>query len=517
MRKNWPALDKQNLMKKTFTIISQVLILAAVGFAQSNVETLDRYVESARKQWNVPGLSIVVVQDGKVVLEKGYGVRELGKSDPVTNATLFGAMSTTKAMTVACLAMLVDEGKLRWDDKVVKYLPDFRLGDPYVTNELRIRDLLTHSAGLGNADFLWAWTPTISNAEVLRRMQYANPAYSLRSSFIYQNIMYLVAGDAIERVSGMTWEQFIKERLFMPLGMMNSFPDLTLSRSYADRSSSHFEIKGKITVIPEMPADSIAPAGAVWSTADDIGKWVTFMLGDGTWKGKVLIKPATMNEIFRPQVIVPGPQFYPTIAITKPHWMTYGLGWFQQDYRGEMINFHTGSLDGRTAIIGLMRDKKLGVYVFGNLDHAEVRHALMYKIFDLLAFGDNSQDWSTEFKKLYDGIREQGTKRQETIRASRALNTKPSLPLEAYAGRYSDPFYGSLDIAVSDGKLKASFNNELSAELGHWQFDTFMGTWNKAWWSDSLFSFQLSPIAADVQSVSIDGTTLRREPKQAGR
>ena len=196
-----------------------------------------------------------------------------------------------------------------------------------------------------------------------------------------------------------------------------------------------------------MPADSIAPAGAVWSTADDIGHWVTFMLGDGTWNGKVLIKPATFNEILKPQVIVPAGQFYPTVAITKPHWMTYGLAWFQHDYRGEMINFHTGSLDGRTAIVGLMRDKKLGVYIFGNLDHAELRHALMYKVFDVFGFDDNSRDWSSEFKTLYDGLKAQGQKRRETVLAQRAQNTKPSLPLEAYAGKYSDPFYGSVDVA----------------------------------------------------------------------
>ena len=502
-------------MKKAALVWVQILFFAAALFAQANVESFDKYVEAARQQWHVPGLSIVVVKDGKVVFEKGYGVRELGKSDPVTTDTLFGSMSTTKAMTVACLAMLIDEGKVNLDDKVIKYLPDFRVADPYITNELRVRDLLTHSGGLGDADFLWSWAPTIANSEVVRRMQYAKPAYSMRSSFIYQNIMYLVAGQVIEKASGMPWERFITERLFTPLGMKNSFPNLTASRVYTNRSASHFDIKGKTEVIPESPADSIAPAGAVWSTADDIGHWVTFMLGDGTWNGKVLIKPATFNEILKPQVIVPAGQFYPTVAITKPHWMTYGLAWFQHDYRGEMINFHTGSLDGRTAIVGLMRDKKLGVYIFGNLDHAELRHALMYKVFDVFGFNDNSRDWSSEFKTLYDGLKASGQKRLETVQAQRAQNTKPSLPIEAYAGKYSDPFYGSVDVAVADGKLRATFNDQLSADLGHWQFDTFMGTWNKPWWDQSLFTFQLSPISADVQSLTVDGATLRKEPKAA--
>jgi CubicO group peptidase (beta-lactamase class C family) len=507
-----------NPLNRAVNLSIILICLSTLAAAQTELAAFDNYVEASRKQWNVPGISIVVVQDGKVVFEKGYGVRELGRNDPVTNETLFGSMSTTKAMTVACLAMLVDEGKLNWDDKVIKYLPDFRVADPYVTNELRVRDLLTHSGGLGNADFLWVWTPEMPFAEIMHRMQYATPAYSLRSSFIYQNIMYGVAGQVLEKVSGMPWREFVKQRLFAPLDMKNSFGDLASSRSYANRSLPHYEIKNKIEVIEETPADAIAPAGAAWSTAEDIGKWVAFMLGDGTWNGRVLIKPATMNEIFKPQVIVPAGQFYPTIAITKPHWMTYGLAWFQHDYRGEKVDFHTGSLAGRTAIIGLMRDKKLGVYIFGNLDHAEVRHALMYKVFDVFGFNDtNGRDWSTDLKKLYDDQEAQAKQRQDTARARRAQNTNPSLPLASYAGRYSDPFYGTVDVAVVDGKLRATFAQDIVATLAHYQYDTFSGTWNKAWRGESLFSFQLAPSSPDVVSLSVGGATLRRVQPRPGQ
>ena len=225
-------------MRKTILLCLSILLFSVVGLCQNNVELLDKYIESARNQWQVPGLAITVVQNGKVVFSKGYGIRELGKNEPVTTETLFGAMSTTKAMTVVGLAMLVDEGKVNWDDKVIKYLPNFRIGDPYITNELRVSDLLTHNAGLGNADFLWDWTPELSSDEILNRMQFATPAYSLRSSFIYQNIMYLVAGQVIEKVSGMTWERFIKERLFAPLGMKNTFPNLALSRQYPNAMRS---------------------------------------------------------------------------------------------------------------------------------------------------------------------------------------------------------------------------------------------------------------------------------------
>src|SRR4051812_17482775 len=372
-----------------------LLLLAAVSAAgQSNVDVLDKYVEASMKDWKVPGLSIAVVQDGKVVLSKGYGVRTLGKDERVDSKTLFGCMSTTKAFTAAGIGMMVDEGKLNWDDKVTKWLPDFRVDDAYITADLRVRDLLTHNSGIGDTDVLWAWNQQITPEDVYHRMAMAKRTYPLRGGFTYQNIMYLIAGMVLEKASGMKWEDFVTTRIFKPLGMNDTFATLARSRGYSNRSTPQFEVDGKIINIPEMEADPIAPAGAIWSNSDDIAKWVTFLLAGGTVNGKPLLKPQTFAELLKPQVIVPAAGFYPTIAITKPHWMTYGFGWFQHDYRGEMVDFHTGSLDGRTAIIGLMPDKHLGVYVFGNLDHAELRHALIYKVFDLFGFNDNSRDWS---------------------------------------------------------------------------------------------------------------------------
>ena len=499
-------------MKRLFSSALCVLVALCAAYGQDKVTAFDKYVETARQEWNVPGLSVVVVHDGKVVMSKGYGVKEINKNEPVDAQTLFGAMSTTKAMTAAAMGMLVDEGKISWDDKVVKHLPDFRVGDPYITADLRVRDLFTHNAGLGNADFLWAWTPELSSAEIVRRMQYAIPAYPLRGGYTYQNVMYLVAGQVIEKVSGMPWNKFVTDRVFAPLGMTNTFANYERSRNYQNRSSAHFDVKGKITMIPEMVADSIGPAGAVWSTSDDIGKWLTFMLGDGTWNGKLLLKPATMQAILRPQVIVTPGQFYPTVALTKPHWTTYGFGWFQHDYRGEMVEFHTGSLDGRTAIIGMLRDKKLGVYIFGNLDHAELRHALMYKVFDLFGFGDDSRDWSKEMKAMYDRIKADAKKQEEAIKSKRAVNTKPSLALANYAGKYGDPFHGTMEVKFAGSGLRLMVTKDLTADLGHWHYDTFLATWNKAWWDESLVSFKLNAMTGDVESLELDGVSLRRLP-----
>lgn len=495
-------------LNKAVQSVILVVIFASAAFGQDKVEVFDKYVEAARKAWNVPGMSIVVVQDGKVLLSKGYGVRELGKTEAVDNETLFGAMSTTKAMVAVAMGVLVDEGKVSWDDHVIKHLPDFRVADPYVTSELRVRDLFTHNAGLGSADFLWARTPELSSDEILRRMQHARPAYSFRGGFIYQNIMYLVAGQVIEKAGGMSWERFMTERVFGPLGMKNTFPSLGASQSYRNRSIAHYEIKGEIKAIPEMAVDVAAPAGAVWSTSDDIGKWVAFMLGDG----KPLLKPATFNEILKPQVILPG-GFYPTFRLTKPHWTTYGLGWFQHDYRGEMVNFHTGSLAGRTAIVGLLRDKNLGVYVFGNLNQEQLRHALMYKVFDLFGFNDNGRDWSAEMKKMYDGIEAEGVKQAEAQKARRMPNTKPSLPLASYAGNYSDPFFGTMQVQMVEDKLRLTAAKDLTAVLDHWHLDTFMATWSKGWMGESMVTFQLNPATGEVAAISSGGQTFRRQAR----
>ena len=506
--------DHYNIMKKLLLVAICVLAVSSFAFTQDKVETFDRYAEAARKEWHVPGMSIAIVQDGKVILSKGYGVRELGKDAAVDTQTLFGAMSTTKAMTAVAMAMLVEDGKVAWDDKVIKHLPYFRVGDPYITADLRVRDLLTHNSGIGNADFLWDWTPDLSSDGIVRRMQFAKPEYPLRGGFSYQNVMYLIAGQVIEKASGMTWERFVTTRIFTPLGMKNTFPNPSLASKYQNRSSAHFNIKGKTIVIPETDSDSIGPAGGVWSTSDDIAKWVSYMLGNTTVGGKQLLKPESLAMVLRPQVVIPPDGgFYPTTALTKPHWTTYGFGWFQHDYRGEMVNFHTGSLAGRTAIIGLLPDKKFGIYIFGNLDHAEVRHALMYKAFDLFAFGDNSRDWSKEAKALYDGLKTDGEKQAAAIKAKRNPNTKPSLPLAAYVGKYFDPFYGTMDVAMVDGKLKLLISKDLSATLDHWQFETFQATWSKAWEGEGLVAFRLNTATGEVESIDVDGAVLGRVSK----
>ena len=495
---------------RILTTLLLILLLTLTSFGQSSVEKFDQYVEAARQEWKVPGLSIVVVQDGKVLLAKGYGVKELGKPDAVDSDTLFGAMSTTKAMVAVAMGILVDEGKVNWNDKVTKHLPDFKVDDAYVTKEITVRDLFTHNAGMGNADFLWGSSSELSGAEIVSRMQYAKPVYSMRGGFIYQNIMYQVAGQVIEKASGIPWDRFMNERVFGPLGMKNTFPTLGSSLKYPNRSVAHYEVKGEIRQIPETTGvDSVAPAGAVWSTANDIAKWVNFNLGFNP-NGKEILKPATLAEIQKPQVVIPA-NFYPTFPLLKTHWTTYGFGWFQHDYRGEMVHMHTGSLAGRTAIVGMMRDKKLGVYIFGNVDHAEVRHALIYKVFDVFGFNDNSRDWSKDMKAMYDGLAAEQAKQVQAQLARRVLNTTPSLPLTSYVGVYSHPFYGTREIKLVNGKLQLIVGKNSSATLDHWQNDTFRGPWNDGFRGDTTVTFQVNAAKTEVEGIPAGGALLKRQ------
>jgi CubicO group peptidase (beta-lactamase class C family) len=436
-------------------------------------------------------------------------VRELGTTNAVDTQTLFACASTTKAMTAMCMAMLVDEGKVKWDDAVINYLPDFQLYDPYVTRELKIRDLFTHNSGVGNADFFWS-IMSIPGDEVLSKMKMVKPSYSLRSSFIYQNIFYLYAGKVIEKVSGQPWEEFIQKRIFQPLGMTRTYPMLKMVND-PNQSNPHYLIENKITVIKRTNADAIGPAGSVWSCLDDMSKWALCMLDSSKYAGGRLVKPSTWVELFKPQVMVTASQFYPTAQLTKPNWTTYSLGWFQQDYKGQKVNFHTGSLAGETAIHGQLPDSKLAIYVFGNYDHAEVRHALMFKAFDHFALG-GTRDWSSEFHTLYSNIQAGADKEEKVFEAARMVNTKPSLSLDEYTGTYTDPLYGEVIITLENEDLILVANQYLKARVSHWHYDTFRGWFDKRWYGKINTSFTLNE-KGKISKVSFDGIQFTRTGK----
>lgn len=488
-------------------LVSQIGIISAQDHSEK-VQYLEQYIRQAQQAWEVPGLAVAVVKDGEIILAKGYGKRSLNGSEAVDKGTIFGIASTTKAMTAAAMGMLVDAGKVRWDDRVVDHWPEFQLYDPYVTREIRVRDLFTHNAGLGNADFLW-FDSDFTSEEIIQRMRFAKPSYPFRGGYTYQNIMYLAAGELIERLSGQPWRLFIQERIFDPLTMYSSYPNQELSRSEVNRSTPHYKVNGKVQEITDSNADAIAPAGAVWSSIEDMAIWTKFVLDSARIGNRKLLKPQTYEEWLKPQIIIPQPQFYPTTRLTKPNWTTYGLGWFQHDYRGKKLNFHTGSLPGTTAIIGIMPEEKVGVYILGNLDHAELRHALMYKVLDLFAFNDRSRDWSSEVKALYDDLEASAKLQREKRLAAKMPDTTPSRALSAYAGTYKDPYYGQVEVVYRDGELQLSVSKNTNAVLKHWHYDTFIAQWQENWRWESFVSFDLSP-EGKVSEISFDGRVLKR-------
>ena len=501
-------------MKFAATLILFSLFCGAGLIAQNNaqkvldqkIKEFDAYVEKGRVDWQIPGMAVAVVKDGKVIFKKGYGVRELGKADAVDTQTLFACASTTKAMTAAALGMLVDEGKLKWDDAVITHLPEYQLYDPAVTRDLRIRDLLTHNSGVGNTDFLWAMMD-IPTREILYRMRLVKPSYPLRASFIYQNVFYIAAGQVIEKVSGKPWEIFVQDRIFTPLAMTRT----AAKRKYIKDDNQvrpHMEVDKKIKAIGYTKDDEVGAAGSVWSSIEDMGKWMACMLDSSKFSGGRLLKPATWAELFKPATLVPANEFYPTMKIIKPNWTTYGFGWFQHDYKGKKINYHTGSLDGLTAIHAQLPDQKLGVYVFENLDHAEFRHALVYKTFDLFALG-GANDWSKEFLPLYADIKAKNEKQLSDFEAKRVLSTQPSLPLAEYAGKYADPLYGEVEVTVAGGGLNVNLNNVEKATLLHWHYDTFRGPFEKDWNGKLVAQFVLD-VNGKVQKINIAGMELTK-------
>ena len=489
------------------------LIIAGSITAQNTSTTdkiaqLDKFIQSGMSLWKTTGISIAVVKEGNVIFKKGYGYADINTKSPFTTSTISFCASTTKAMTATCMAMLVDEGKVNWNDKLKNVLPDFRLYDPYVTDEITVRDLFTHNAGLGNGDGLWVYG--YSSKEIVRRMRYMKPAYSMRSSFIYQNLMYVVAGEVIEKISGKSWHQFINERLFRPLNMNHTYALIDDAKNESSKITPHWWFGDTLVkAIENFNYGGYDPAGSVVSSADDIVQWLKFWQDSGKVNGKRLISAASYEEILKPQSFVTADEFYPTQVKTKPHWMTYGLGWFQQDYRGKMIQYHTGSLDGSIAIHGFIPEEKFSIYLFANLDHSELRHAIMWKAIDLWSFNDNSRDWSTELFTLYKTRRETARKAVKEKEAKRAMDTKPNLPLYQYTGTYNNEIYGRAEIIYNGTILKLVLPNKINADLTHWHYDTFKAKYNYEWFDPGWINFSLNA-DGKINSMIIDGVNYSR-------
>lgn len=457
-----------------------LLALAAMAPAVAQVPaepddnaTLTAFVERGMELWQVPGLAVAVLDHDGVLYRRGFGQTTLEDGVPVDEHTLFANASTTKAMVAAGVMMLVDEGRLSLDDPVTRHIPELRFHDPLLTREATIRDLLSHRTGLPRTD-LWSFLQQMPLDEQVRRLAAVEPAASLRSRHIYQNTMYELVGLVIERITGQRWDRFLEARLWLPLGMRETFGARGQIPADMVHVLPHDVLDGAPTVVPwDLPAEVADAAGSAWISLHDMVLWARFLLRGGvTADGERLLSDAAFAELFRPQGLIDRADFYPTAQLTDPQWLSYGLGWFQQDFQGRMIDFHTGSLSGLVALIGLDRAAGRAVLVFGNRDHAELRHAVLWEVMDNAADGQR-RDWNGEVHALYQTRAGEAEAEWQSALKSRLQGTRPSLSPEAYRGRYDSPAGGALTVA-GEGRRLALVTPHGDLPLQHWHLDTFL-------------------------------------------
>ena len=484
--KNSPA----NILHR-LAIFALMIVFFVPAMAAFEADDLSAATKKGMDLWHVPGMSVAVVTQDEILLQKGFGNTAAKNGQPVDQHTLFAIASTTKAMVVAGILMLVDEGKLSLDDPITQHVPELHFADPMLTEQLMVRDLLAHRTGLPSTDY-WTFFQDMPLDEQITRLQTVKSAAPVRTRLIYQNTMFEIAGLLIERISGQRWHHFLTERLWQPIGMQETYgarEQIGAEQSYV---TPHLYKENKLTVPAwDFPADYADAAGSVWSSIHDMSLWAQFLLRDGvTGSGDRLISEDSIKQMFEPHQLASTDDFYPTTELTQPNWRSYGLAWFQQDFQGRKIDFHTGSLSGLIAIIGLDRANDKAVIVLGNRDHAEMRHALLWEVMDNTE-GDSRRDWNQDVFDLYEKRADKGKERWAEIQKKRLKKTKPGLAVSAYAGTYRNETMGDILIEKSGRKmmLKTSLVN---FEMSHWHLDTFLVEY-KNWDMHEFVTFNVGP------------------------
>jgi len=502
---------------RTTYALSLLAVTAAPALAQkagakSPFAGFDQYVARAMQDWKVPALAIAIVKDDSIVLMKGYGTRTMGTTQPVDEHTLFAIGSSSKAFTSTLVAMMVDEGKMRWDAPATTYLPDLQMYDPYVSRELTVRDLLTHRSGLSRGDFMW-YATDYNRDEILRRVRFLKPTWSMRARFGYQNIMYLAAGQAVSHAAGKPWGQMVRERIFQPLGMMESSTSIGDLAGKTNLATPHTDVNDTLRIVPWHNIDNIGPAGSINSNVFDMIKWVRFQLAQGKAAGKSLVSPSALGETHTAQMVIPvGADAKAVNPFT--HLESYGMGWFLQDYRGRELDQHGGNIDGMSAMVAIMPEEKIGLVILTNANGSPMPSIAMFRALDGL-LNAPARDWSAEYRKQFDKLRAQAKEAEQKRLAQRAMGTKPSLPLDRYAGVYSDSLYGDANIRYENGALKMSYGSMFAGELEHWHYDTFRAVWKNVALGKSFVTFALDA-EGKVRSLDVDGLgTFGRKPEAA--
>lgn len=489
-----------------------LLLLAGHALAQdaapatlpASLQDLDAYVEAVRKQFDVPGIAVAIVKDGEVVLERGYGVRELGKPAKVDQDTLFAIASNTKAFTAAALNMLAEDGKLDMDDRVIDHLPWFQMSDAYVTREMRIRDLLAHRSGLGlgAGDLLFWPTTDYSSEEVARRLREVPLSGSFRGRYAYDNILFGVAQLVIEQASGMSYEKFLRTRIFQPLGMRDTRYNSDHLKPGDNVASGHAKANFKeLQPAPRMTWANVAGAGGLYSSVHDMSKWMRTQLAGGVYTDAQGHQQQLFNADSQKRMwslLTPIPVSEPKVEAlkaAKPNFYGYGEGWFLSDYRGQKLVWHTGGWPGMVSRVTLVPEQNLGVVVLTSQEVGAAFNAITMQVLDAYLQSPTT-DWLAAYTQAVAQSHDNADEQWQKLQAERDASSGPSLPLADYAMTLRDPWYGDVVIAQEAGKLVLRFSHtkQLVGELEHWQHDSFIVRWRERWLNaDAFLTFALEP------------------------
>ncbi len=459
---------------------------------------IDALVERVRTTFEVPGMAVAIVKDDRVVLAKGYGVLSTENGTRVNAQTLFPIASNSKVVTATALALLVEEGKVEWDAPVIGYLPWFRMSDPFVTAEMTVRDLLVHRSGLGlgAGDLLW-WPPsTYTRREIVERLAAVPLATSFRSAYAYDNVLYLVAGELIEQVSGQTWEDFVRARILDKVGMTSSQPRFDPKANGGNLAVPHAPVDGRVRPVTPFAGDNVNPAGGIMSSADDMAKWMRVLLARGRLAdGSRLFSEQTWREITTLVTPMPNPDPPEELSALRTFVQGYALGLNVREYRDHHALTHTGGLPGFVSRVLLLPGDGVGVAVLTNQESGEAFNAVAYSVADHF-IGAPATDWVAAYEKTRARARANVAAAEGKSAAARDETSKPSLPLAGYAGTYTDAWYGDIVITESGGRLSIAFSRTplLTGPLEHWQHDTFVARWtDRELRADAFVTFALNP------------------------
>jgi len=465
-------------MKLKRFFFNALLIVILTGFYVNlhgqDFKSMDRYFQQALSDWNVPGMSVAIVNKDSVIWTGSYGVTDINSRETVDKHTLFAVASNTKAFTAAALAMLVDDGLINWDDKVVKFLPWFKLYDPYVTQNMTIRDLLTHRSGLAtfSGDLIW-YGSTYSREEVIRKAAHLKPSFGFREQFGYSNILYMAAGEIIPAVTGYSWEEYINNRLLRPLRMNRSVLSVSELEGLENVARPHTYVKNKATAIPWLDWDNMGPAGSLISSAHDMSNWLIMNLNNGIFNNDTLILKQRIFEMQSANTVLPvSPSFSKRFPST--HFRAYGLGWSLMNYLGHKIVMHNGGYDGMISQTVLIPESGFGFVILTN-SLSNLYYPVMYTLLDELLLNPEKRDWSSEILTQIRKSEETASAQKAEWEAKRIIGTKPSLKLDAYTGYYGCPIYDTVQVYSSPNGLMMQFSRSegFKGKLTHWHYDTF--------------------------------------------